>query len=273
MASTRNTLGSTHPASPSRPTRRLTARSAIASTLLGVSPPELPTRPLVATVELLGIAAGTARVAMSRMVAAGELAATPQGYRLVGPALLARQSRQSLSRVGAPVRWSGRWRLEVVHAEARPAGDRAELRAALGALRHVELREGVWLRPDNLPTGVLPDAEDLVSERCTRFLTDPEEPVELAASLWDLAGWAGSARRLLGETAVLVERLDRRDATALAPGFSLSAQVLRHLQADPLLPVELVPPGWPGPELRMAYDAFDAAFKATLAAWLRAQPA
>ena len=57
MASIRNTSIAGHrpPANP--PTRRLTARSAIASTLLGVSPPELPTRSLVATVELLGIAA------------------------------------------------------------------------------------------------------------------------------------------------------------------------------------------------------------------------
>jgi phenylacetic acid degradation operon negative regulatory protein len=270
MASTRNTA--TPGRTPlTRPTRRLTARSAIASTLLGVSPPELPTRSLVATVELLGIAPGTARVAMSRMVAAGELAPTERGYRLVGRALLARQSRQSLSREGPGGPWSGRWRLEIVHAEARPPADRAELRAALAALRHAELREGVWLRPDNLPDGVLPDFEACVEARCTRFRTDPEEPVALAASLWDLAGWAGSARDLQAEAIELADRLDRRDTGALAPGFSLAAQVLRHLQADPLLPHELTPPRWPGPELRATYDTFDAAFKDTLSAWLRTQ--
>ncbi len=162
----------------------------------------------------------------------------------------------------------------MVHADARPAADRAELRAALTALRHAELREGVWLRPDNLPDHVLPDAEACVEERTTRFLTDPDEPVALAASLWDLPGWAGSAHGdLLAEADALAERLDRHDATALAPGFSLAAQVLRHLQADPLLPVELTPADWPGPELRGTYDAFDAAFKATLSAWLRSQPA
>ena len=257
----------------SGPTRRLTARSAIASTLLGVSPPELPTRSLVATVELLGIAAGTARVAMSRMVAAGELAPTVRGYRLVGRTLLARQSRQSLSREGPPEAWSGRWRLAVVQADARPAADRADLRTALTALRHAELREGVWLRPDNLPEHVLPDAEACVEGRCTRFLTEPEEPVALAAGLWDLDGWAESARDLLTEAGELAERLERREPTALAPGFSLAAQWLRHLQADPLLPVELTPPDWPGPDLRATYDAFDAAFKATLSTWLRAQPA
>ena len=161
----------------------------------------------------------------------------------------------------------------VVHADARPAAERAELRAALTALRHAELREGVWLRPDNLPARVLPDAEAVVEVRTTRFLADPEEPVVLAASLWDLTGWAGAARELLVDAVALAGRLDGRDTTALAPGFTLAAQVLRHLQADPLLPVELTPTGWPGPELRATYDAFDAAFKATLTDWLRAQPA
>jgi phenylacetic acid degradation operon negative regulatory protein len=260
MASTRNT-------------RRLTARSAVASTLLGVRPPELPTRSLVATVELLGIAPGTARVAISRMVVAGELEATPVGYRLVGRSLLARRSRQDLSRTGAPEPWSGRWCLAVAPGEARPAAERAELRTALVALRHGELREGVWLRPDNLPAGVLPDAEACVADRCTTFLTDPERPGTLAADLWDLEGWATSARGLLGDLAPLHGRLVDHDPSALAAAFTVAAEVLRHLQADPLLPVDLLPARWPGAELRGRYEAFDAAFKTTLSAWLRAQPA
>ena len=40
--------------------RRLTARSVVASTLLGSDPPELPTRSLVGTAALFGIAPGTA---------------------------------------------------------------------------------------------------------------------------------------------------------------------------------------------------------------------
>ena len=95
--------------------RRLTARSVLVSTLLGVSPPELPTRSLIGTAELLGVAAGTARVALSRMVAAGEAEATDGGYRLTSPTLLARQARQSLSRSGdlsssARVRRAGKHR-------------------------------------------------------------------------------------------------------------------------------------------------------------------
>ena len=88
--------------------RRLTARSVVASTLLGVRPPQLPTRALVGTAELLGISPGTARVAISRMVASGELEAIDDGYRLASPSLLARQARQDLSRGGRTGRWDGR---------------------------------------------------------------------------------------------------------------------------------------------------------------------
>ncbi|MEZ5177275.1 MAG: PaaX family transcriptional regulator C-terminal domain-containing protein [Acidimicrobiales bacterium] len=158
----------------------------------------------------------------------------------------------------------------VVDGEARPASERSELRAALALLRHAELREGVWIRPDNLPAGILPDAESCVAARCSTFLAEPpDEPAELAARLWDLDGWAATARRLRAEVAPLSERLVDHDAEALGPSFPLAAEVLRHLQADPLLPADLLPADWPGAELRAAQHAFDAAFKATLTAWLR----
>jgi phenylacetic acid degradation operon negative regulatory protein len=37
--------------------------------------------------------------------------------------------------------------------------------------------------------------------------------------------------------------------------------VVRHLQLDPLLPVELIPDHWPGNTLRNTYRRFDGAFK------------
>jgi phenylacetic acid degradation operon negative regulatory protein len=46
--------------------------------------------------------------------------------------------------------------------------------------------------------------------------------------------------------------------------------VLRHLQADPLLPAELLPARWPGSALRADYDRYDAAYRSTLRAWFRA---
>ena len=55
----------------------------------------------------------------------------------------------------------------------------------------------------------------------------------------------------------------------LAPGFVLSASVLRHLQADPLLPRALLPSGWPGTTLREDYDRWDRRYRDVLARWGR----
>ena len=67
-----------------------------------------------------------------------------------------------------------------------------------------------------------------------------------------------------------MDRLVPADACSdLAPGFELSAAVLRHLQADPLLPADLLPPGWPGPRLRAGYDRWDRQYRRVLADWGR----
>jgi phenylacetic acid degradation operon negative regulatory protein len=258
MASTRNT------AIPARP--RLTARSVIASTLLGTSPPALTTRALVGSAELLGVGAGTARVAISRMVAAGELEPTDDGYRLAGH-LLQRQARQDLSRTGTSGSWDGTWATALVPAEARPAAERSELRRAMAALRYGELRDGVWLRPANLPSGTLPWADRIAARQTIAVTGRVDDEQRLVACLWDLDGWADGARSLLDELAPLQARLDRGDSDALAAGFVSAAAVLRHLQADPLLPDPLLPDRWPGGALRASQSRFDASFKAVLRDW------
>ncbi len=56
--------------------------------------------------------------------------------------------------------------------------------------------------------------------------------------------------------------LDRADT--LADRFTVAAAALRHLLSDPLLPDALLPPGWPGGELRLRYDAFAAELRELL---------
>src|SRR5829696_3691172 len=117
----RNNQRSTPAANPAGPApraggdseRRLTARSVLASTLLGTRPPRLPVGRLVRAGALFGIAEGTVRTALSRMAAAGEVDADDGWYRLSG-ALLERQRRQDESRAAATVAWDGRWSLAVV---------------------------------------------------------------------------------------------------------------------------------------------------------------
>lgn len=253
--------------------RTFTARSVVASTLLGTHPPRMAPGRLVRVGALFGLAEGTVRTALSRMVAAGELEQDPEGrYALAGD-LLARQARQDESRAAATRDWDGWWSQAVVDAERRSAPDRARLRLAARNLRLAELREGVWLRPDNLDPTRLPDERRLLAEQCLVLRAQPEgDPAHLAARLWDLDAWVQRATTLRRAMHELVGRLEVGDESALAPGFVLSAAVLRHVQADPLLPPDLWARGWPGDGLRRDHQGYDEAYRALLAAKVLAAP-
>jgi phenylacetic acid degradation operon negative regulatory protein len=132
----------------------------------------------------------------------------------------------------------------------------------LALARLAERREGVWMRPDNIE--LLPDPSD--DPQLALFTALPDEnPAALVAALWDLGAWAGRAAELAAE----MDRLAPSDPAHLAPGFELSAAVLRHLQADPLLPTALLPRGWPGQALRAAYEQWDRQYRGVLATWGR----
>jgi phenylacetic acid degradation operon negative regulatory protein len=237
--------------------RPLTARSIVASTLLGMRPPELSAQLLVRSGELFGIAEGTTRTALSRMLSAGELVAVDGRYRLAGH-LLDRQARHEASRhPRLRARWDGSWRSAVVVAERRAAAERTALRTAMTRARYGELREGVWLRPHNLVERP-PDVDGV-----TWLRTRPDDPRAVIRRLWDLDAWAVRAERLRDAMTASV------DEPELARAFEVSAAVLRHLQSDPLLPDRLLPPRWPGDALRDEYERFDAAFKTTWRKWFR----
>ncbi|GAA3466633.1 PaaX family transcriptional regulator C-terminal domain-containing protein [Nonomuraea roseola] len=226
----------------------LTARSAVLSALLGSHPPRLPSRALVRVGEVFGIAEGTVRVALSRMVAAGDLVQDDGRYEL-SERLRERQARQDESRSPHTRPWDGTWEIAIVTAERRAPSDRAALRHTMTALRLAELREGTWLRPANL----IRRWPEIVTAQCT--LVDGRPREDPTALLWDLDGWAAEAGRLeraLGQ------------AEGLAEGFLVSAAVLRHLLADPLLPAELLPEDWPGARLRARYDDFDRDYRRAL---------
>ena len=242
--------------------RPLTARSVLASALLGMDPPELPVAQLVRLTGLFGISENRTRVALSRMLAAGEATTDGAGgYRLAGH-LVARQARQSASRAGTTVPYDGSWWLAVVTTTGSTAEVRSARRRAFAYARLAELRDGVWMRPANLSVdlpGALDGDVELMAAR-------PDGDRELAGRLWDLEAWAARANELLRA----LDGLSPERPEALAPGFELSAAVLRHLQGDPLLPAALLPARWPGGALREVYDGWDARYRATLREWSRA---
>ena len=249
--------------------RPLTARSVIASTLLGVDPPRLPTQALVRSGELFGLTEGATRTALSRMAAAGDVDADGTGYRLAG-SLLDRHARQQSARDATPRAWDGTWELAVVADGRRPAAERARLRDATRRLRLAEVREGVWARPDNLDPSRSPSEREVVAAQCLLVRgARPDDPAAFVAG-FDPDRWAATARDLLGAMAAAQDALDRRDPAALAETFHMDAAVVRHLVADPALPAELEPAEWPARALRDAFARFDDGFKATWRAWYRA---
>jgi phenylacetic acid degradation operon negative regulatory protein len=231
----------------------------IASTLLGARPPVLPVQVLVRSGQLFGLSEGTVRVALSRMVHKREIEQEDDGrYALTGH-LLDRQAWQERGRRPRLRRWKGEWVTAVVVVAGRTHTQRSAVRGDMRRMRMGELREGVWMRPDNLTAPRITDAHVAA---CLWGTSRPEaDPAALAASLWDLDAWSREAEVLRMDLADW-RRWAATEGTAvvLAPGFVLSAAVLRHFNADPLLPSELLPPSWPGNGLRSEYEAFDIEF-------------
>ena len=219
------------------PAPNLPARSVLLSVLLGSHPPRLPVRTLVRTAELFGISDGSARVALSRLTADGEVVGIGGTYEL-SERHLERQRAQDQA-VRPPTRpWKGGWELVFVGA------DGADVRRRLTGARLAELRPGVWVRPANL---TLPEMPPSVSHWRGQPAPGQVDPAGLAIRLWDLDGWAGTANALLDELSAAADPAVR---------LRVAAAMVRHIRTDPMLPTDLLPGDWPGPRLRQTYDDY-----------------
>ncbi|BBX65265.1 hypothetical protein MSAS_44390 [Mycobacterium saskatchewanense] len=217
----------------------------VLSVLLGAHPAWASASQLIGLTADFGIKESTLRVALTRMVGAGDLVRSADGYRL-SDRLLARQRRQDDAMRPRTRPWRGEWLVVVVTSVGTDARTRASLRNTMHEKRFGELREGVWMRPDNLDLEWGGD----VSARVRILTARDDAPVQLAHELWDLAAWAKAGHRLLDDMA-------RNARAGDIPGqFVVAAAMVRHLLTDPVLPAELVPDDWPGQRLREAYHDF-----------------
>jgi phenylacetic acid degradation operon negative regulatory protein len=221
---------------------RMTARSVVLSVLLGAHPAWATASELIRLTADFDIREPTVRVALTRMVSAGDLVRSEDGYRL-SDRLLARQRRQD-DAINPRLRdWNGDWTMLVITSVGIDPRTRAGIRNTLHDSRFAELREGVWLRPDNLDTALPAD----VFRRVRVLHSRDDHSAELATRLWDLTGWAWAGRAVLDDMA----------SAADVPGrFVAAAAMVRHLLTDPVLPAELLPEDWPGAALRQAYKDF-----------------
>src|SRR5216684_3451461 len=123
----------------------LTARSVALSTLLGYHPPALP---------------------ISALVKDGEVTADHGVYRL-SERLLRRQAEQDALTSPPTRRWTGGWEMAIVTSTTRPLAERVALRKSMVRHRMGELREGVWMRPDNLSR----ELDGIIAEQCEFFVS------------------------------------------------------------------------------------------------------
>jgi phenylacetic acid degradation operon negative regulatory protein len=258
-------VGNTEPLS-----RPMTARSLIASLLLGMHPPRMRARRLVQWCALFGIAPGTARVALSRMTEHGELVADDGVYELAGR-VRSRQAAQDWSLAPKLREWHTEWSFAVVTREARSASARAAFRTAMRRCRYAEVREGCWTRPDNLPRDAAPeDAWATVDAQSSWWTGRPDgDERALADELFAPKRWADRARELSDHLATLTVALGDGSHDRLAESFVAGAATLQHVRNDPLLPRDVLPGGWPGNEVRDAYRKYQRAFAAAAQAWFR----
>jgi phenylacetic acid degradation operon negative regulatory protein len=220
----------------------MTARSVVLSVLLGAHPAWASASELIRLTADFGIKETTLRVALTRMVSAGDLIRSADGYRL-SDRLLARQRRQDDAMRPRVRAWHKDWIMLIVTSVGNDARTRATLRTAMHHKRFGELREGVWMRPDNLDLELDPE----VAARVRVLEARDDAPAELAGRLWDLPAWAETGHRLIDEIA---------RATDVPGRFVVAAAMVRHLLTDPVLPAELLPADWPGAGLRAAYHDF-----------------
>jgi phenylacetic acid degradation operon negative regulatory protein len=224
--------------------RKMTARSVVLSVLLGAHPAWASAAELVRLTADFGIKETTLRVALTRMVSGGDLVRSADGYRL-SDRLLARQRRQDDAMRPQLRSWNGCWTTLIVTSVGTDPRTRAALRTTLHGKRFGELREGVWMRPDNLEL----DLDGELRARLRIVQARDDAPAELAGQLWDLPSWARTGRQLVG---------DMSRAADTPARFMVAAGIVRHLLTDPVLPDELLPADWPGTPLRAAYNDFAA---------------
>ncbi len=224
--------------------RPLAARSVILSVLLAAHPPEAAVADLIGFADAFGIQPMTTRVALSRMVTAGDLDRTDSTYRL-SARLLARQHRQDrLLNARATEPWDYRWRTVVEVSASVNSGAHKALRTRLRDQRFAELREGVWLRPDNIDLDL--PADPGASVELLSAVPDTD-PTMLAQRLFDLDDWAEAATDLLSAM---------RDAHTPMERVTVAAAIVRHLLTDPLMPADLLEDTWPGPPLHATYSDY-----------------
>jgi phenylacetic acid degradation operon negative regulatory protein len=211
----------------------------------------MPVAALLAAGEVFGLASGSLRVALARLLASGRVERDERGRYRLGPAAAPMQGAVGRWRSldAQVVAWDGTW--WGIHATASPP--RSARRGHQQALRlhgFRPLTRELLLRPANLVGGIESlrerlSALGLAPGTLSFALTDLDPEADTRArALWDASALRRGYRDSQAELAASAERLPGLpQKEAMRESFLLGGRVLQQLVLDPLLPAEILDPG------------------------------
>lgn len=217
----------------------------------------------------LGHSPDAARTLLARMVRQGLLSSERQGrtttYALAGP-FLAGFERVRTQAMTEPLPWDGRLHAVLHHVPEEQRAFRDQLRRAAVLAGYGTLQPGVLISPTDRREALAPALAAAPTRVHVRLVTlgmTTADAAEAAAVAWDLPGLAATYRDHIA-------RLDAEpgphDLRTLTETYQ---PALTDTLREPALAPVLLPPDWPGPELRQAFGRFERRHAALLEPYLR----
>ncbi|MEV6796211.1 PaaX family transcriptional regulator C-terminal domain-containing protein [Streptomyces sp. NPDC051320] len=218
----------------------------------------LPSGAVVALLGEFGMTSGAARTTLSRLARRGVLESRRQGrnssyrltqrhagYLLDGGGSIAAFTTNSDS-------WDGWWTLIAFSVPEHESTRRRALRTALRSWGYAPLYDAVWASPRPLAPDVRSGLADLALGSMSVFRA---QQVQLESEVnrdpvqaWDLAGIAEQYEAFIVRYGSLLPAITAGSITGAAAVRARTEVIntFRHFPAlDPVLPLELLPQGWP----------------------------
>ena len=228
----------------------------------------LPAAALVALLGDFGITTAAARMAFSRLTRRGVLETRREGrhsfYRLTEAAAVELSvGGASIAEFAAgPDSWDGSWTFVTFSMPKHETTLRNALRVRLRWWGYAPLYDGVWVSPQPLPT---PDRAVLAAVATGGMTVVRGRHVPLDTRIdrnpieaWDLTAIAGQYEHFIQRWTPLLPAIGAREVTG-ADAVRARTEVMdtyrRFPTVDPLLPVELMPSGWPRARARAVFTA------------------
>ncbi|GAB2651620.1 PaaX family transcriptional regulator [Kribbella swartbergensis] len=228
----------------------------------------LPSAAIVTLLGEFGVTTGAARTAISRLSRRGVLDVSRQGrhssYRLTEPAAanLSIGGASIAAFATGPDSWDRSWTVVVFTMPKEEKAGRSSLRADLRWQGFAPLYDGVWVSPHPLTeqehadlVAVTPGVTTVFRGQHLQFTSDAtRDPI----TAWDLAGIAKEYGTFVQRWDPLLPRIRGGDITGAA-AVRARTEVMdtyrRFPALDPLLPLELLPSGWPRARAREVFLA------------------